>query len=350
MSSELHAIRQIAALGVVERSPISVETADNDAVLHALRSERLEGIAVSGLANGLIVSDETFAASVVSQHDERMAQTLAIEIAAISVSELLDADGIDHRILKGPAIAHSVAQNPAERPFRDVDVLVSGSSIDLAVATLAKAGAVRLQPQLRADFDSRFAKSVTMSLDDVEIDLHRTLCAGPFGVWMRPGDLFLLRSEVLVGGTVLPTLDMTDHLLHACYHAALGSVSPPLLSLRDIALLASTNWDAERFVQTVERWQGRAVVRRAVRLVEDKLEVELPKALGNFVSEAVDPKEAAALDPYLTTDKGGRFAALAPATLRALPLRDRAAFARAVGLPEGTEVKDRLRGLLDRKR
>lgn len=350
MSVHMSAVRQIAALGLNERPPISIETSQADAVLHALRLDRLEGVAVSGLANGEIEADDAFAASVVNQHDETMAQTLAIEVASISVSELLDNAGVVHRLLKGPAIAHSVARNPSERPFRDVDVLVPGSRIDTAIAALTQAGAIRLQPQLRRDFDARFAKSVTMSLHDVEIDLHRTLCAGPFGVWMHPDDLFLLVANLELGGTNLPTLDPTDHLVHACYHAALGSATPALLSLRDIALLATSDWDAERFGQTIERWRGRAVVRRAVELVEYELDVELPQSLSRFANEQVEAKEAAAIDPYLTTSKSGRFAALAPATLRALPLRDRAAFARAVGLPEGTEVKDRVRGLLARER
>lgn len=342
--------QRIAGLGLGEQAAISIAAVDNDMVLHELRLERLEGLVVSGLGDGSVEADDEFSSAVVRRHDEMMAQNLTSEIASIRVSELLDAQGLRHRILKGPSIAHTVARNPSERPYQDVDVLVTSSHIDDAVGTLERAGANRLRPKLRHDFDSRFAKSVTMTLGGVELDVHRTLCPGPFGVWMFPEDLFLLGSSIDLGGHALPTLDSTDQLVHACYHAALGSHTPSLLNLRDIVLLANERWDAERFSQTIDRWKGRPVIQRAVAHVRGNLGVDIPPELARFETIAVDPKQAAALEPYSTTDTRGRLAALAPATLRALPLRDRPAFARAVGLPDGVELAGRLRSLVDRTR
>lgn len=343
-------VRSIAAVGLGVPSTIVVEPIDNRSVLHELRAHRLEGVAVSALLDGTIEADERFGESLVQQHDETMAQTLRVEIMAVRVSDLLLDNDVPHRVLKGTALAHTVARSPSERSFRDVDVLVHGSEMDRVVALLTNLGATRNQPQLRPGFDGRFGKSVTMKLDGVEIDLHRLFCAGPFGVWMHPGDLFLLRDTVHVGGTPLPTLDWTDHLLHACYHVALGSAVPALVNLRDVALLAAGDWDSERFGQTVDRWRGHAVVRRAVRLVVDELDAELPETLMEYRHVPVAQAQRDLIIPYLSTDARGRFAELAPATLRALPIADRVAFARAVGLPEGSDVRGRLRAIVDRTR
>lgn len=342
-------VRAIAAVGLHEPSAIVIEPADNDAVLGLLRSERIEGVAVSAVLDGTIDADSSFAAALVQRHDDTMAQTLRVEIAAIRTSSVLSDNGVPHRVLKGTALAHSVARSAAERSFRDVDILVRSTLLDDVVRLLTREGASRLRPELRPGFDARFGKSVTMTLDGVEIDIHRLLCPGPFGVWMRPDDLFLLQSSIEVGGLALPTLDWTDHLVHACYHAALGSATPALVNLRDIALLASGSWDEERFLQTIDRWRGLAVVQRAVRLVESELGVELPDALAGLRHRPVPAAERAMIEPYLTTDVGGRFADLAPATFRALPMGDRVAYARAVGLPDGVGVRDRLKSMLTRK-
>jgi len=350
MTAARSAARAIAAIGLGESSNIVVEPQNNNALLRLLRAERIEGVGVAGLVSGVIDADSSFAGALVERHDETMAQTLRVEIAAVVVSGLLSDAGIAHRILKGTALAHTAAHQTAERSFRDVDVLVEGRSIDRAIQVLTNKGAIRNQAQLRPGFDSRFAKSVTMQLNGVEVDVHRLLCAGPFGVLMCPGDLFLVRETIAVGGIDLPTLDRTDHLIHACYHAALGSPTPALVNLRDIALLASQDWDAERFGQTVSRWQGHAVVQRAVKLVEAELAIELPQAIRGWRNRPVPTAQRELVEPYLSTNSRGRFADLAPATLRALPIADRVAYARAVGLPDGTDVIGRIKDLVNRRR
>lgn len=349
---------RVVSLGLPGSSsdPIEVGPEVAAALLAELSKHRVLGLFVRGVEAGLIHASESVIEEAVGAHDTVMGQTMRIEIAAIRTSVLLADAGIDHRLLKGAALAHTCATNPSDRSFRDVDVLVAARDISKAVQLLIGGGATRLQPELRLGYDQRFAKSVTMRLNDVEIDLHRTLCPGPFGVWMWPDDLFLLKRTISLGGVSIPSLDRTDHLVHACYHAALGQADPVLSNLRDIALLAGagpdteTGYDVERFDGTVERWKGRAVIRRAVGLVKARLDVELPESLGRYVHEPVDASELAAIGPYLTGDANGRFAALAPSTLRALPLSDRAAYALAVGLPDGTRPRDRVSSLVKRRR
>lgn len=330
---------------------IDLDQVDGD-VIEELAAERVLGVAVQVLDEGGIVGSEELLSALIERHDVVMAQTMRIEIAAVSLAELFTDVGIDHRFLKGVALAHVLPQRAACRSYRDVDVLVPSDSIDDAVQLLVRNGATRAQPELRPGYDRRFAKSVTLRYDNVEFDLHRVLSPGPFGVWTYPSELFLLQRQLTVGGTTLRTLDPTDHLVHACYHAALGQVTPVLANLRDIALLATMEADAvdmDRFDETITRWRGGAVVKRAVRIVRERLDCDLPDRLTSYAHKPVPGAELDMIEPYLQDEPGGRFAALAPATLRALPMADRPAYALAVGLPAGTDPVERARELLRRR-
>lgn len=348
------AVHRLLAGPEPSADPVTIPDDIGPACIAAIEQHRLSGVAVLALAEGGAVASEEIETKLVALHDNLMGQTMRVEIAAVRVSTLLTEAGIEHRLLKGAALAHSVYPDPSERSFRDVDVLVQADNIDQVVQLLTSKGATRAQPELRARYDQRFAKSVTMRLDGVEIDVHRLLCDGPFGVWTKPDDLFLLADSITVARHAIPTLDRTDNLLHACYHVALGQVEPALSNVRDIALLAgsggASGFDSERFDQAVDRWRGRAVIARAVRVVSQRLGDVLPAELSRYDRISVDAAEQAALEPYLVEGTSGRFGALAPATLKALPLSDRPAYALAVGLPEGTEPIGRLKELVLRRR
>ncbi len=341
---------RIASIGLPGSSPDLIELDEvGSAIVPMLMNERILGVAARGIDQGALLGDEDVIGDVIAAHDEVMRQTMRIEVKAVEVSQLFDEAGIDHRILKGAALAHTMAVRPADRSFRDVDVLVDGDDIDQAVQVLTRAGATRLQPELRAGYDARFGKSVTLKSGDIEVDIHRVLSPGPFGVWMKPKELFLLKQSVQLGGRDLPTLDPTSHLVHACYHVALGQVTPVLSNLRDIAMLAATDGiDFDRFDETITRWRGGAVIKRAVRLAQARLDAELPDELVRYVHAAVPASELEMIAPYLTNDSSGRFAALAPSTLKALPLADRPAYALAVGLQDGSDPVGRVRNMLGR--
>lgn len=353
MSAVERAAERIASIGLHWASPELIELDElGPAIVSMLSAERILGVAARGIDQGLIVGEDSVIDAIISQHDDVMRQTMRIEIKALEVSASLADEGIDHRILKGAALAHTIATRPADRSFRDVDVLVAGDDIDAAVQLFMAGGATRPQPELRPGYDARFAKSVTLRVGDIEVDLHRLLSPGPFGVWMKPIELFLLKRLVSVGGVDLPTLDTTDHLIHACYHVALGQVTPVLSNLRDIAMLAAAEDDPvdfERFHETVERWRGGAVVKRAVRVVQARLDVELPDDLTGYKHRPLPAAELELVSVYLDDSVGGRFAALAPSTLKALPLSDRPAYALAVGLQDGSDPLGRVRDLLRRR-
>lgn len=350
MTDSLELVAALDLPGGPEAEPIVLAEGDAAQLVAGLENERILGVGVWAAESGQLVLDDASFQRLIERHDVVMAQSLRNELCAVSVSEALGAKGVRHRLLKGAALAHTVVAQPNLRSFRDVDVLVSSDQLDDAVEILAALGASRAQPELRPGFDRRFGKSVTMQLHGVEVDLHRLLAPGPFGVWMRPNDLFVLKAQLRLADVDIPTLDATDHFVHACYHVALGQRVPVLVNLRDVVLLANAGIDWDRVRQTVARWRGGAVMKRCLQLVEGRLEVELPEEFRAFRRASLHADERLALDAYLNDDPEGRFAALAPATLRALPMGDRAAFALAVGFPEGADPKERVVSMVERFR
>lgn len=335
------ALAAVARHGIDGEPSIQVPEPEHHAALVTeLQAHRLLGVAATAVESGALELTAGAEEQLRLAHDTVMAQTLRVELMLLRAAEVLVAEGVPYRVLKGAALAHGMAPRASEREFRDVDLLIPGENVDHAVEAILNAGGSRLAPQLRSGFDRRFGKSVTMRFAGVEIDLHRTLCPGPFGALMYPHDLFVMRDMVDVAGVALPTLDATDHLLHACYHVALGSARPAFSNLRDVALLAAGEWDLARLESTVARWQGTPVLARAAHLLHTQLGIEVPVGLQSFTMSTAGREM---LEPYLRD--GDRFPALAAATLRVLPLVDRPAFALAVGLPEGASPADRAREL-----
>ena len=334
-------------------APIMISDSEADLFIDALKEHRLAGAAVVCLIDGGISASSEVANRIVSLHDDEMGRTMRSEIMALRVSGTLTDAGVEHRLLQGAALAHTVYSDPAARSFRIVDVLIPSRSMYRAVDLLVAEGATRAKPELRAGYDQRFADSVTLRLNGRQIALHRVFCPGPFGVWMKPNDLFVLRGVLDIANVDIPILDATDNLLHGCYYLALAQIEPALTNVRDVALLAGTTenlgFDAGRFDQTVDRWRGRAVIRRAVRIVERRLGFALPSELSWYGKASVEKADLAAMEPYLVERERGRIDALAPATFRALSMSDRAAYALAVGLPDGTEPVSRIKEIFKRR-
>jgi len=191
------ALAGIARHGLDGHAAIEVPEPEHHAALVTeLQVHRLLGVAVTAVESGALTLSTAAVEQLRQAHDIVMAQTLRVELMLLRATEVLAAADIPYRVLKGAALAHGVADRSSEREYRDVDLLVPGEHLDDAVESIIAAGGARLGPQLRAGFDRRFGKSVTMRFAGVEIDLHRTLCPGPFGALMFPHDLFVMRDLV----------------------------------------------------------------------------------------------------------------------------------------------------------
>jgi hypothetical protein len=320
-----------------------------DALLARAAREHVVGhLAAAADAGALPVAAAQHAA-LHELHLASLALDLELERLLVDTSVLFRHSGIEHRAIKGPALAHRIYPDPSRRSYADVDVLVRGAQFDDAVAVLAARGGRRRFTEPRPGFDGRFGKGVCVSMGHLEVDVHRTLVAGPFGLAVVVDDLFAAPATVVLGGERVPVLPLAPAFVHACIHAALGDRLPRLVPARDVAQLAlSGRVDAGEVVDLARRWRCRAVVQRAIRLARHVL--DLP-SLGRIDDWAAtyhpDRFERGALRAYLAGDRS--YGLQAAAGLRALHgVRDRAAYARALVAPSSEYVRARDGGYLRR--
>ena len=312
-----------------------------DQLLREAKDHRTIGLLAQAVADGSFVTTPEQAEEAYDTHAEAMGLAVVLERLLLDTVALLTDAAVDHRVLKGSAVAHLVYPDPAQRPFGDVDVLVAACQFDLTVATLVDAGYRRQRPQLRPGFDRRFAKSVTLtSPDGLPVDLHRTLAAGRFGVTLPAEELFNGSSPLRLGGATLAALAPEDRFLHACYHAVLGSSSPPLLALRDIAqILLATDLDVEEVQERSRRWRGQAVLARAVEVTWETLAVIATPALvvwGRCYHP--DRRERWVLRAHTVDRTGGTQAVTALSAIAGL--RQKFAFLWALAVPQRAYLGD----------
>jgi len=299
-------------------------------MLRAVEEQKLIGVLATAIGQGHVVASDSERDAVARAHRRAMGEVLLLEEMLLAAVDVLDSVGIAHRVLKGSALSHTVHPDPSERSFGDNDLLVEPNRINEAVDALVAAGAVRPQPRLTASFDRRFAKSVTLEwLHNTEIDIHRTLAPGPYGLLIDPHDLWVPAANFVIAGRCLSTFSPELHLLHAAIHVALGDVEPRLGNLRDLALLCNIgSLDHEVVVGVAAGWRCEAPL--AVGL---NAAAALPVDLGPLgdwaASHEITSTDASLMSTYAVAD--GRFRRQALASLRVLPTwRDRLAYASAV--------------------
>jgi hypothetical protein len=325
----------ITPFGLREIDPVDVRDRAWAPVGTALTRHRLTGLAVAAATDGRLVVTDDQRSDLLERHRGAMFAALAIERKVVRVTDRLGRAGIRPVVLKGPALAHTVYPDPAWRAFGDLDLLVRTSDWRRTCEVLAEAGYRRGLPEPHAGFDERFGKAaVHRNGDGIELDLHRTLVLGPFGLWLDPDELFDHAALFTLGGRTLLRLDDVDRLIHACLHASLGTRSDQLWTVRDVAqcaLAPGLDWAA--LEERSRRWRVGAVVGHALRSATELLEVRLPEESRALAEYRAPRSERRALETFLTDrrDRGGT----ATSTLRAIPgVRAKAAYIRALVFPD----------------
>ena len=231
----------------------AVEPFEASRHLPVMARHRLTGVAHAAMLAGDVEVDEP--ERLVEAHRRAMARTLLLEDVLLDASEVLDHAGLEHRVLKGAALAHRWSR-PELREFGDNDLLVRPDQLSAAAAAFEAAGAARVFSPLSSTWEQRFAKSITLRWRDTEIDLHRTLAPGPYGLTIDTDPLFATTSVIELAGVEVATLRDEHHLIHAAVHVALGDITPRLGNVRDVAvLLATPDLDADQVIATVVDWR-----------------------------------------------------------------------------------------------
>jgi Uncharacterised nucleotidyltransferase len=345
------ALRAIAARSLGSASPGAIDAgAETALLLHEISHQRLTGLAVAAAECGDLHLGPDDLDELFDRHEEQMALDLRLEHLLCEVVAVLDNASIEYRALKGPVLAHTVYRDPAFRSFGDVDVLVRDTEFDAAIDALRALGFRRRFVEPRPGFDARFSKGACLErADGLELDLHRTLAPGAFGLRLARTDLLGPAPRLFtLGNTKVAGLDAELAFVHACFHAALGDDPPRLVPLRDVAELVRAGVDVGDAIERTAGVGCAAVLQRALNLVDQVLQIDLTDSMGSR-TEMYSPTR---FDRWILSSyrHGHRSysgqAAVSFWTMRSM--RDRVAFTRALAFPSRSYVYARGRGYTHR--
>jgi hypothetical protein len=332
----LEVATRIAAFGLLDDvEPVDGRDHDWRRLGSTLTTHRLTGLAWAAAERGAVLLTEEQRTDLLDRHKGAMFAALNIERKLLRTADRLEQAGIRPLVLKGPALAHTLYPDPSWRAFGDLDVLVRTEDWRESCDVLAESGYRRGLPEPHAGFDERFGKAaVHRNRDGIELDLHRTLVLGPFGLWLHPDELFEHAVPFILGGRTLLRLDDVDRLIHACLHASLGTLPDQLWTVRDVAQTAiDSDLDWTLVEDRARQWRVGAVVRHALGRASELLEFPLPREADRLRDYSPSRGERRALETFLTErrDRGGT----ALSTLRAIPgIRGKAAYVRALLFPD----------------
>jgi len=246
---------------------------DSDRVTDAaITRHRLDGLFVHAVATGELAATAERGQWAAQKELELTRARLWHDLRVVEITEHLADSGIDCRILKGPAFGSLDYPDRIMRPTGDLDLLVRGEELPAAVAALCRSGGRIVDPEPVVGYAQTIGKSTTVTMPDgLEIDLHRTLTRGPFGLRIQLDDLWSRSRRFTINGTDQQTLGLEESLLHACFHLMVLS-EPRALSVRDVAqLLTHPNLDTDRVIDLATRWQARIVLASAVLMSSDMI-------------------------------------------------------------------------------
>lgn len=315
-----------------------------DHMLAAVSEQRLWGLLAASIANGDLPATDAQAARAEAVHRLAMDAVLELEGMAVEVVGALAERGLRARLLKGLAIAHLDELDPSLRCFSDVDLLVGPADLSAAVEVLRTGGYERDLPERRAGFDRRFAKEATMtSSRGREVDLHRSLVLGYFGLSVDLGDLWAASSPILLAGKSHEALDADRRLLHACYAAVLGDPTPRLVLLRDIGLLLTGGRvDVDGTRDLARAWRGEVVLAAGIATAADQLGGSGWPLVEWARSFQAPPGARRALRAY-RSQGGTNTRVLLSGALAPMSIRSRAAYLSALAVPSRGYARSRRR-------
>jgi hypothetical protein len=313
--------------------------------IDSLVAHKITGLAMASLDAGRLELSEDQADELRARHREAMLVALILEQRLLRIVESLEKAAVRAAVIKGPALAHCFYPDASWRSFGDLDLLVRTRDWSQACAALNELGFRRRLPEPRPGFDERFGKgALHVDEEGLQVDLHRTLMAGPFGIWIDHDELFSRAVTFGLAGRPLYRLDDASVLVHACMHAVLGGrMSPRLYSLRDVAQACTSRVEWPLVADWVQRWNLGAVVRAALLVATRELGFDLSPEAAAMVARDPSSKERRALEAYTPRSRAG--GGMVVSTLVALPgVRARMSYLRILLLPGQSFLKARSAG------
>jgi hypothetical protein len=244
-----------------------VEDSEWPRLLNLARGQRLVGLLHAAAKDGVIALRNGQWHSLEDTQGEVHAEATRVERSTAEIAGWIQENGLECRVLKGPALAKLDYPSPELRPYVHANLLVRSPQFTEAVSLLSKMGYVRSHAEPALGFDARFRKGTTLvSANGSLLDLHRTIADGPYAMIVDHDQLFEASSDVDLAGSQLSALGPEERLLHACFEARVGDTRPLLIRLRDIVQLVLTHdLDIERIEGLSSAWGAQSLVAEAVR-------------------------------------------------------------------------------------
>lgn len=313
------------------------------AVMAAAHEHRLHGLLAHAIAEGLLPVTPDQAAEAADRHRAALSSCVHLEVVLQRAARALGRAGVQFRVLKGPAHARLDYPDPAMRTFGDIDLLVRAADYPAALRALQAGGFTRTLPPVHPTFDREWTKGATLESDDGwELDVHRTLAAGRFGLTIDLDELLSTGQPFRVGDVELTALTPAARLVHACYHVTLGG-NLRWVSHRDIAqLVLDPALDLTEPVDLARHWRGEAVLAAGLVQAWEALGLTCDHPLLEWARALRAPADqAAALATYRSDPS---FRAQALTALPVLPsLRAKARYLGSLAFPSDEHLHARHR-------
>lgn len=244
----------------------ALDAAQWQALGEAARANRLEPLLHSHVdALRGVVPDHLLARWATASRRSGM-RSLKLQATLIRVGSVLADAGIGHMALKGAWLAwHGYAQ-AAQRPMRDIDILVEQGKVRQAWDALLDAGFLRRSEAVDPDFALVHHKHMPPIHDaqtGISVEVHSRITNSDLPrdhdlAFDNPARLLAGARTSSVNGRAMAYPDPTDSLLHLIVHSAIDHrFSNGALILPDIeaALRFAINWDQFWAMARAHKWE-----------------------------------------------------------------------------------------------
>ena len=282
-SARLRALCRSYVTGTLPESP---RLPDAERFLALARWHQLTPLLCS-LLHRELAPDEPLAVALRRDAYRSVARQQRLLSMAAPLIDALESEHVPIIALKGLVLGARYYADPADRPMRDVDLLVRREHVETVLHAAADLGLERFEDRHSLAFDLRFGSALVLTptpADDSRpsLDIHWALFdEGQFASGTAPSlDRVWERAErVDIAGMSLLGLASEDMLLHLAAHLAVHHAFGGLLWYCDVALLLrhpDTRLDWDMVVASAEQLRLRGVLSLVLGAVSELFEVVIP--------------------------------------------------------------------------
>lgn len=277
-------VRTLASL-LCPKGSVCIDSSDLAVLIALAREHRVELEVYGKLVEAGVEIPAEIAGHCVKERLLRRARRAREERVLTAVKEALSMPFV---VVKGPVIASRWYDDPIDRDYGDLDLLVRRRDFRAAVDALTAAGFESPLANWHG-FARHGVAEIPLTRDDVNVDLHWDLVAtasNRSALTFEIDEMLDRAIPVTIGNEVVSTLDDVDTILHLCVNAGLDGAHR-LGQLLDIHRMVNAGLLIDdRFVVRARR-SGAAALCAAVL-----------QRCSSVFGTAVDQRHLRALEPW----------------------------------------------------